>query len=224
MSTGNLIVEGLSGIDWQLVRKSLPQLKTVLRPSTDPSQLFQGADLTQDQRMVLSMIDGKKNIEELCSQSGVGDFNTLKAVYVLLALRMAEVGVIKTEEEKSFAHNLARETVTATMSSERKPSEPQTAIPSATKETIQRAYTDIETQDHYQVLGIKRSATAQEIKKAYFKLAKLYHPDRHFDPDMSDMKLKLEALFMRIHEAYDTLSIQAKRDQYNTTLGKGGRT
>jgi len=224
MSTGNLIVEGLSGIDWQLVRKSLPQLKTVLRPSTDPSQLFQGADLTQDQRMVLSMIDGKKNIEELCSQSGIGDFNTLKAVYVLLALRMAEVGVIKTEEEKSFAREIVRETVTATMSSERKPSEPQTATPSATKETIQRAYADIETQDHYQVLGIKRSATAQEIKKAYFKLAKLYHPDRHFDPDMSDMKLKLEALFMRIHEAYDTLSIQAKRDQYNTALGKGGRT
>jgi hypothetical protein len=49
MSTGNLVVEGLGGIDWQVIRKSLPQLKTVLRPSTDPSQLFQGAGLTQDQ-------------------------------------------------------------------------------------------------------------------------------------------------------------------------------
>jgi curved DNA-binding protein CbpA len=221
MSTGNLVVEGLSGIDWQLVRKSLPQIKTVLRPSTDPSQLFQGAGLTQDQLMVLSLIDGKKNIEELCTQSGIGDFNTLKAVYVLLALRMAEIGEIKTEEEKSFAREIVRETVTAKTASERKLHEPRTAIPSATKETIQQAYDGMETQDHYQVLGIKRSATAQEIKKAYFKLAKLYHPDRHFDPEMSDMKLKLEALFMRIHEAYDTLSTQAKRDQYSSTLSKG---
>jgi curved DNA-binding protein CbpA len=89
---------------------------------------------------------------------------------------------------------------------------------------MQRAYDDIETQDHYQVLGIKRTATAQDIKKAYFKLAKLYHPDRHFDPEMSEMKMKLEALFMRIHEAYDTLSTQAKRDQYNSTLSKGVKT
>jgi DnaJ-domain-containing protein 1 len=171
--------------------------------------------------MVLSLIDGKKNVEEICSQSGIGDFNTLKAVYVLLALRLAEIGEIKTKEEKSFAREMVRETVTANATSERKPREPQTAVPSATKETIQRAYDSIEAQDHYQVLGIKRSATAQDIKKAYFKLAKLYHPDRHFDPEMSDMKLKLETLFMRIHEAYDTLSTQAKRDQYNSTLSKG---
>ncbi|HET6364999.1 MAG TPA: DUF4388 domain-containing protein [Nitrospirota bacterium] len=224
MSTGNLVVEGLGGIDWQIVRKSLPQLKTVLRPSTDPSQLFQGAVLTQDQLMVLSLIDGKKNIEELCSQSGIGDFNTLKAVYVLLALRMAEIGEIRTKEEKNFAREMVRETVTANTTSERKPREPQTAVPSATKETIQRAYDSIEAHDHYQALGIKRSATAQDIKKAYFKLAKLYHPDRHFDPEMSEMKLKLEALFMRIHEAYDTLSTQAKRDQYDSTLSKGVKT
>jgi curved DNA-binding protein CbpA len=196
----------------------------VLRPSTDPSQLFQGAGLTQDQMMVLSLIDGKKNIEELCAQSGIGDFNTLKAIYVLLALRMAEIGEIKTEEEKSFAREIVRETVATNTTSERKPIEPRAAVPSATKETIQRAYDAIETQDHYQVLGIKHSATTQEIKKAYFKLAKLYHPDRHFDPEMSDMKLKLETLFMRIHEAYDILSTQARRDQYNSTLSKGVKT
>jgi curved DNA-binding protein CbpA len=224
MSTGNLILEGLSGVDWQLVRKSLPQLKTVLRPSPDPSQLFQGADLSPDQTAILSLIDGRKNIEELCSQSGIGDFNTLKAVYVFLALRMVEPGEIKTEEEKSFAREMVRETVTARTTSAQKPSEPQTAAPSATKETIQRAYDVMEAQDHYEVLGVNRSAPAPEIKKAYFKLAKLYHPDRHFDPEMSDMKLKLEALFMRIHEAYDTLSTQAKRDQYTGTLSKAGKT
>ncbi len=223
MSTGNLILEGLSGVDWQIVRKTLPQLKTVLRPTPDPSQLFQGADLTPDQMAILSLIDGKTNVEELCSKSGIGDFNTLKSVYVLLALRMVEPGEIKTEKGKSFAREMVRETVTVKTTSGKKPSGPQTAEPSATKETIQRAYHDMEAQDHYEVLGVSRSTTALEIKKAYFKLAKLYHPDRHFDPEMSDMKPKLEALFMRIHEAYDMLSTQAKRDQYTSTLGKGGK-
>jgi len=223
MSTGNLILEGLRGVDWQLVRKSLPQLKTVLRPSQDPSQLFQGADLTPDQMAILSLIDGKKNIEELCSHSGIGDFNTLKAVYVLLALRMVEPGEIKTEEEKSFAREIVRETVKAKTTLEQKPVEPERPSPSATKERIQKAYQDMESQDHYQVLGVDRNATAQVIKKAYFKLAKLYHPDRHFDPEMSDLKPKLEALFMRIHKAYDMLRTQDARDQYSRSLSKTGK-
>ncbi len=220
MSTANLVLEGLNGIDWQTIRKSLPPLKTVLRPSPDPAQLFQSAKLTPDQDTVLSLIDGKKNLEELCSHSGIGDFNTLKAVYVLLVLRMVEVGEIKNEAEKSFVREVVRESVTAKTASPQAPPGAKTSSPSLTRETIQRAYEGMETQDHYQVLGVERSATAQEIKKAYFKLAKLYHPDRHFEHEMSDMKPKLESLFMRIHEAYDTLNTAAKRDQYTSMLGK----
>jgi curved DNA-binding protein CbpA len=221
MSTWNLILEGLSSVDWQLVRKSLPQLKTVLRPSSDPSQLFKSEALTPDQAAILSLIDGKKNIEELCSHSGIGDFNTLKAVYVLLALRMVEPGEIKTKEEKSFAREIVRETISTKTTSRHKPVESHRPAPSAMKETIERAYAAMGAQDHYQMLGVNRDASAQEIKKAYFKFAKLYHPDSHFATEMNDLKPKLEELFGRIHEAYDTLRTQDTRDQYARSLGRG---
>lgn len=219
MSTGNLIIEGLRGLEWQVVRKSLPPLKTIIRPSADPLLLFQGADLEQDHRAVLSLIDGNKSIEEICCLSGIGDFNTLKALYVLLALRMAEKGEIKDEKEKKFVCEVVRETIAP----ERKKPEGPKAEQTITREGLEKAYKNLEQQNHYEVLNVGRSATAQEIKKAYFAFAKLYHPDLHFSPEMSDMKEKLETLFTTIHDAYDTLTDQGRRDRYDLDLMGGAK-
>jgi curved DNA-binding protein CbpA len=219
MSTGDLIIEGIRALDWKGVRKSLPPVKTILRPSTNPSLLFQSVHLDKDQQLVFSLLDGCKSIQEICILSGIGDFNTLKAIYTLLALRMAEAGEIKTEEGKILCE-VVRETVAA---KEKKVQEPAAAEISVTKKMIQYAFESLERQNHYEVLEVGHGASHLEIKKAYFHFAKLYHPDRHFEPGMSDMKEMLEALFSRIHDAYETLSSQATRDQYNINLASGVR-
>jgi len=64
--------------------------------------------------------------------------------------------------------------------------------------------------DYYQILGIGRSANAAEIKKAYRKLARRYHPD--VNPD----KPEAEKKFKEIQEAYAVLSDDGKRQQYDT--------
>ncbi len=211
MSTGNLILEGIRELDWQVVRKALPALKTVLRPSADPSVIFQNADLSSDQKNVLSFIDGARTIEQICSATGIGDFNTLKAVYLLLALRMAEVGEIGSERDKRFAREAVSE---AAKASAEKTGQPAAGQPATTKETLLQAFDRLKQQDHFQVLGVTASARPEEVKKAYFRLAKMYHPDRHFEPEMADMKEKLEALFSRIHDAYQTLTDPARRREY----------
>lgn len=65
--------------------------------------------------------------------------------------------------------------------------------------------------DYYQVLGINRNATSSEIKKAYLKLAKVYHPDKvkNKDPQVASEKFK------EISEAYEVLSDENKRQIYN---------
>ena len=219
MSTGDLIIDGIRVLDWKGVRKSLPSIKTILRPSTDPSLLFQSVHLDQDQQTVFSHINGRRSIQEICVLSSIGDFNTLKAIYALLALRMAETGEIKTTEDK-IAYEVVRETVSAT---ENKTPAPAAAEISVTKGMIKHAFDSLERQNHYEVLEVGHGATPLEIKKAYFAFAKLYHPDRHFEPEMSDMKEKLEALFSRIHEAYETLSSPAGRNRYNLDLASGIR-
>ena len=61
------------------------------------------------------------------------------------------------------------------------------------------------TPDYYKTLGVPRTATADEIKKAFRKLARKHHPDAGGD----------EAKFKELNEAYEVLSDQKKRDLYD---------
>src|SRR3954466_7567909 len=74
--------------------------------------------------------------------------------------------------------------------------------------------------DPYSVLGVDRKASAEEIKKAYRKLARQYHPDRNPDDP------KAEERFKEIQSAYDIVGDPDKRKQYDRGgifFGSGGR-
>ncbi len=66
-----------------------------------------------------------------------------------------------------------------------------------------------EKRDYYEVLGVGRDATPEQIKKAYRKLALQYHPDRNPGDKAAEEKFKEAA------EAYDVLSDEKKREAYN---------
>jgi molecular chaperone DnaJ len=67
--------------------------------------------------------------------------------------------------------------------------------------------------DYYKTLGVEKKASAEEIKKAYRKLARKYHPDRNPDDKSA------EARFKEISQAYDVLGDPDKRNQYDSGTG-----
>jgi len=68
--------------------------------------------------------------------------------------------------------------------------------------------------DYYKILGLKPGAGPEEIKKAFFVLAKKYHPDKHRDRDGGDYAAK----FSEINEAYNVLKDQRSKADYDRSF------
>ena len=74
----------------------------------------------------------------------------------------------------------------------------------------------MEYKDYYKILGVRKDAGEDEIKKAFRKLAKKYHPDLHPDDEVAQEKFK------EANEAYEVLGDKEKRKQYDTFGSTGG--
>jgi DnaJ-class molecular chaperone len=64
-------------------------------------------------------------------------------------------------------------------------------------------------EDHYQTLGVPRTASAEDIRKAYRELARKYHPDLHPDDEAAKEKFK------KVQSAFDVLNDPSKREMYD---------
>ncbi|XP_006873166.1 PREDICTED: dnaJ homolog subfamily C member 11 isoform X2 [Chrysochloris asiatica] len=77
---------------------------------------------------------------------------------------------------------------------------------------------ELDNEDYYSLLNVRREASCEELKAAYRRLCMLYHPDKHRDPEL---KLQAERLFNLVHQAYEVLSDPQTRAIYDI-YGKRG--
>ena len=69
--------------------------------------------------------------------------------------------------------------------------------------------------DYYKILGINRSASSDDVKKAYRKKALLHHPDRHASAE-EIVRQQEEHIFKEVSEAYTVLSDPRKKGRYDS--------
>lgn len=81
----------------------------------------------------------------------------------------------------------------------------------------------IEDQNYFQMLGVSQTAGPDEVRAAYFKLVKQWHPDR-LAPDLQALKLTAERIFRYLTEAHDTLAEVEKRGTYLKNVQGGAGT
>jgi curved DNA-binding protein CbpA len=82
---------------------------------------------------------------------------------------------------------------------------------------ILKTHPILNEKNHYEVLGVGKNSKKEEIRSAYFNLAKKFHPDAHPDFEKG-IKEKAEEIFTRITIAYQTLSDSEKRAEYDSQI------
>ncbi|MCP2604834.1 DnaJ domain-containing protein [Candidatus Aminicenantes bacterium AH-873-B07] len=80
---------------------------------------------------------------------------------------------------------------------------------------------ELDSLNYYQILKISPSASPEEIKRAYFTLAKLYHPDRFARNASPEVIKKAQRVFVKITKAYETLIDLDKRKEYDASSIRG---
>jgi curved DNA-binding protein CbpA len=84
---------------------------------------------------------------------------------------------------------------------------------------VAEACARIDRIDHYELLEVSRDADAKAIKRAYFRLAAVLHPDRFFGKRLGSHKAGLLLLFDRVSLAFEALGSPERRAEYDASLG-----
>jgi len=78
----------------------------------------------------------------------------------------------------------------------------------------------VDSQSHYEALGVAKSAPKEEIQKAFFALAKVWHPDK-LPSALADVRDACSKVFARLSEAHSVLIDPARRGDYDKALREG---
>lgn len=190
LSMANIIYEGVKRIDeWTRIKAEMPGPDTVFVFSSDPRSLFQSIELGENDRAILSLLDGERSIKQVVEASGLQAFEVMKSLYIL-----SSIGMITDQ--------FAQEPVRLGLADILAPVEDKKEEFVARVESIHRA---LGTISHYRLLAVEPGADIERINEQYYRLTKEFHPDRYGSSLEPEVKDKICEVFDAITYAYVSL-------------------
>jgi tetratricopeptide (TPR) repeat protein len=236
--------------DPDVVRYSLGDLDRVLALSPDPLLRFQKLQLSPTDGYVLSRVDGTTSAHEIVQMIPLPAEAVERSLLGLLSTGVIEyvAGTRKPRPapgSTAAPAGTASSPDTPPPPADDAPSAPPPAPAASPPEDVAaappeapeaeasppspdddrrrevvEAFEGLKTRSLFEVLGVPRSATEADVKDAYFRLAKRFHPDAHHGESLADLRDALEAVFIRLGEAYETLRDPRRRADYEQRLGR----
>ena len=230
LATAPLLIEAARRLPAEFVARRVAFDDATLAPGP-PADL----QLLPVEGFVLSRVDAPLTLRELLAVSGLPDAEARRAVYALtlggLLLRQRWPRAF-TEDDLARARHAAAKAASAPAAPTQK-QPPPTVAPT---QVVPDAKTDAPADDlraelealfaragaatHYDVLGVSRSASAADIKRAYYALAKRFHPDRFRREATPGEHARADTAFSKIAQAYDALKDSSLRADYDLKLMK----
>lgn len=221
-----LLLEAARQLPAEFVAARLGDDAEIFSPVTElPAQI----QISAPEGFVLSRVESPLALGELLAISGLPEAQARQCVYALAlggflaravwpaALSSSNAPAQTPAADQPVAGAAAQPSVEATDAAPSGASNAETT-PDPRAE-IDALFAHVYEADHYQILNVGRSANEAEIKRAYYALAKRFHPDR-FQRDAADtLRPQIEAAFMKITHAYETLRDPRSRAAYELKLG-----
>lgn len=143
---------------------------------------------------IVSRIDGKSSIKVLSQLLNIQTDKLMLTLYLLVKAEIVSLSVPKSPLPEEVARR---------------------------RQFVRKIWERMENQNFYDILGVKQNALPGEIKAVYFEMAKQFHPDRRPEQDPEDVTKKLDEIFVKVKEAYQTLSDPERRAAYDEKLSQG---
>ncbi len=97
--------------------------------------------------------------------------------------------------------------------------EPRKPLGPVTRDEVLATLERASGRSNFEVLGVPQTASDAEVKEAAARLSRRFHPDVPLGEDVSDLKRQIEAIFIRVTEAYDVLRDPTRRERHERMLG-----
>jgi curved DNA-binding protein CbpA len=211
-----LLLDAARRFDLRFVSLRFGHEAELITPVTD---IDQNLNLSSTEGFLLSRVEGPIAVAELVAISGLREPDAYRAIYGLV---MAGV-LVRGQRPYAFRANEGQRTKAPTRAVARKPVAPANVAPPPVIEPPRDAEQELEeflnllsqATNHYEVLNIDISADAEEVKRAYYSLARRYHPDRFHELARTPLHARLESAFARITQAHEMLSDPDQRANYD---------
>jgi tetratricopeptide (TPR) repeat protein len=215
-----LIIErGIRGMEYHPALKAFFSEKTPV-----PKGVSAAPYLAEDEQNLWKRADSNTPADLLQAMSGNQPEKFWKTLYLFYCLDLIDLKEEMAPSEPPFVRPADRPPEprpgVGPPAAEKTPAPPSAGRPASTpawEEQIAEAlelHRKLAEFDYFQLLGVSRTADDGEVKKAYFKLARRFHPDlfgRNLDPGT---KAKIDEVFDHITKAYRTLTSKEDKDAY----------
>ena len=171
----------------------------------------------QERMLCRKLLESPQDLLSLKKWDAVDTHVVIATLYVLLITRTLKV--ISPEDVESTKSQMPQKTLESLPPEGRVNSWPPEVM--AMREDIQRRAAQVSSQNYYELLGVEKAASTSDIRKAFFRLAKTYHPDRAAKPGLEDLRETLAYLFANLSEAQNTLLDLDSRESYDASIASG---